>query len=569
LGVSRAYAGDQIPKASIDDLIRADKASVADLIKADQGQGQVGAEDIANNMNKDIDGLPPRNGAMASPDAPGGTIAPVQGQGQGVANAPAGAPQPGAQTASAPTKRLATPADLVTGANVVKGADGRAYVVEQGAAPTPAQPGAQPVPGLTPDQLAQAAQQGENVANLPPGPAQPLPELAGKVAPVARPILEYGGLAAGGAIGAAGGIPTGGVVSPVGAVAGAGLGYGLGKKAADALDAYAGKKPMPPPVESMVQSGKDVATGAEMEMAGQSLGAIAKPVGEWLASKAPRLYESALKIPPSVPADVRDKAVQSGIEGKYLPNKKSLDRLGMEIPKLGAQVDAAINRAAKAGTEVNTQAVLDRVDELAKFYKNLPDPRPYLQQLEEAKAAIMEYRGKTIPADVAQSMKRNLYVNLRKSYGEMKSISKEFDKSVARGIKEELETQIPELQGLNKKLADKINLETVLERAVNRVRNYDVIRLGDTVAAAAGAAAEGGPEGLGIGFIVKRVLEAPTVKARLAFALGKTAGLSGNIMGRPTAYTIGKSIDKITDNRKADEDQVSAINAELKRRNGE
>lgn len=371
-----------------------------------------------------------------------------------------------------------------------------------------------------------------------PGLMRPPPpsigqKVAGAVAPVAKPILEFGGLTAGALLG-------GGSAGPIGAVAGAGLGYGAGKQAARALDIYGGGKKPGPPGEALAGAGKDVATGAAIEMGGQIAGVLAKPVGEWIASKGSRLYESALKIPPSVPAEIRNKAVQIGIEGKYLPKQASLDRLGTEMKELGGKVDIAITRAAKTGAEVDTKAVLDRVDELGKFYENLPDPRPYMQQLQEAKSAIMEYRGDKIPVDVAQKMKKNLYTNLRKSYGEMKSISKEFDKSVARGIKEELETQIPELGQLNKNLSDKINLNTVLERAVHRVRNYDVIRLGDTVAAVAGGAATQSVEGMGLGYMVKRVLEAPTVKARLAFALQHAAKINAPTGTRAALYGMSK-----------------------------
>lgn len=350
---------------------------------------------------------------------------------------------------------------------------------------------------------------------------------------IARPILELGGMALGG-------ITAGSGSMGLGTALGAGLGYASGKKAADLLDTYSGKQKSESLGQSFLNTGKDVALGTGMELGGQALGVIGKSVGEWMSSKvAPKLYESALKIPPvSVPADIRNQVVQKGMEGEYFPNKATLDRLKQESFDLIGKINGGITEAANIGKTVDTEKVLSRVDELGKFYENLPDPRPYMEQLDKAKQSILDYRGQTIPVDVAQQIKKNLYVNLRNSYGEMTTISKEFDKSVARGIKEELENQIPELAGLNKSLSEKINLEEVLTRAVHRVRNYDVIRLGDAVAATAGAAADG-PQGLGLAFLAKRVLEAPQVKSYLAFMLNRAGGLSATIADRtiPTGFT--------------------------------
>ena len=90
------------------------------------------------------------------------------------------------------------------------------------------------------------------------------------IAPYARPILETGGLLAGGVIGAASPIPGGSVI-------GAGLGYGIGKGAADRLDEYAGVKQPESVGDAFLGAGKDVATGATMEMGGQVAGkALAK-----------------------------------------------------------------------------------------------------------------------------------------------------------------------------------------------------------------------------------------------------------------------------------------------------
>ncbi len=118
------------------------------------------------------------------------------------------------------------------------------------------------------------SQELEAIGQPPTSPPGTGKELARVAMPYVRPVLEYGGLAGGAAIGAAGGIPTGGVASPAMGVAGGALGYAGGKKVADAIEAYAGHKPIPTMGESLIESGKDVATGAMMEMGGQVGGKV-------------------------------------------------------------------------------------------------------------------------------------------------------------------------------------------------------------------------------------------------------------------------------------------------------
>jgi len=89
--------------------------------------------------------------------------------------------------------------------------------------------------------------------------------------PLYRPVLEGAGAALGAAAGAPGG--------PVGSVAGGAVGYASGKGLADTLDMYAGvKEKYSGPVESFTEAGKDLATGAALEVGGAAIGAALVPV---------------------------------------------------------------------------------------------------------------------------------------------------------------------------------------------------------------------------------------------------------------------------------------------------
>jgi hypothetical protein len=131
-----------------------------------------------------------------------------------------------------------------------------------------------------------------------------------------------------------------------------------------------------------------------------------------------------------------------------------------------------------------------------------------------------------LPLNKAQQMKRTIYQLEKKHYGEMKGLEVESNKALARGLKEEIVNQEPDLAKLNADDSAMINLDQVLERAVNRIRNYDVIRWGDTFMTLAGGIV-GGPGGAATGYLGKRILEDAAVKSRIAFALSKASRIKG------------------------------------------
>ncbi len=126
-------------------------------------------------------------------------------------------------------------------------------------------------------------------------------KIAETVSPYVRPILEIGGLAGGGVAGTAG-------EPGAGTLVGAGLGYGLGKKAADALDAYAGVAPVPTIKESLIQSAKDVGTGAAMEAGGQ-VGGVVVPKVLGAAGKLGRTFAGKMA---GTGSEVAKDALESG-----------------------------------------------------------------------------------------------------------------------------------------------------------------------------------------------------------------------------------------------------------------
>jgi hypothetical protein len=217
-----------------------------------------------------------------------------------------------------------------------------------------------------------------------PGPTSPDQrttgqQIAGAVAPYARGPLEFGGLGVGAAIGGAGGIPTGGIVSPVGAVVGGGLGYGIGKKAADALEAYAGQKPVPSLQKSMVQSAKDVVTGAAMEMGGAAGGkvlqkglGVAGELGQKILGRisgvGPGTVEEALKGSANF-----KKALRGKISGEEVVDAVSGAMQQLRDAR-SATYQAQLADIAKINQEIDLTPLNGKVRDLMKQYNIRVNP---------------------------------------------------------------------------------------------------------------------------------------------------------------------------------------------------
>ena len=120
-------------------------------------------------------------------------------------------------------------------------------------------------------------------------------------------------------------------------------------------------------------------------------------------------------------------------------------------------------------------------------------------------------------------MKQGTYRSLgNRAYGELKGATVESQKALARGLKEELANQYPELKDLNATDSRLINLHKALEKAVVRGSNKEPLGIGGPIVYGAVHAAGGGePLSIAAG-VLKHALSNPAVKSRLAIALNGT-----------------------------------------------
>jgi tetratricopeptide (TPR) repeat protein len=388
--------------------------------------------------------------------------------------------------------------------------------------------------------------------------------VAGAISPYARPVLEMGGMMGGGALASP-------VAPPFGTVAGAGLGYAAGKQLADVMDIYAGKMKQPSLQQGLIGAAKDVPAGMAMEVGGRALSWPLEKGLQAVTKAAPKIYESVAKIPPrSVPVATREKAVQTALEYKIPPTKRGIEKLQSMIESTNDKISQIIDEAqewSKRGIELNKKvgrmeyeegqifvpAVLRKLNDVKQWArKSFADPKPVLDEINATKREIASSRGKWITPAEAQELKKGIYRRLgdpayKFGVDPKLVVPKKIDKSFAKGLKEQLVRQFPELQKLNATDSSLINLEKVLEGSVNRIRNWDIAGLSE-YAGAIGGAELAGAGGAGIGLIMSKLLRSPAVMSRLSFALNKASRLIPAAKG---AAKIGayETIKKSTENK--------------------
>jgi len=255
-----------------------------------------------------------------------------------------------------------------------------------------------------------------------------------------------------------------------------------------------------------------------------------------------RMYQSALKPSTTLSTGDVGNIVQTGLENKIPVSADGAAKLDGLISDLSDSVKSQIQGGAKQGVTVDPQAIAQRADQLKTRFANQVAPNTDLAAIDTTKNEFLQNNPNPIPADLAQTMKQGTYQQLKgRAYGELGTATVEAQKALARGIKEELEKQFPEIKSTNAQQGQLINLDDVLQRAVRRIDNHQLFGIGTPIAAGAGGILTGSPIGAAAAGVLKLLVDDPVVKSKLAIALnhaGKTAGIPvPAAMARLMAYS--------------------------------
>ena len=276
------------------------------------------------------------------------------------------------------------------------------------------------------------------------------------------------------------------------------------------------------------------------------------PTAVGLSEKGKELYQSALKPRPALAAAQPEKVAQmieTGLQNKIPISQAGLQKLSSLVEDLQDKVSDVI--ANDPTRPINPVSVAQRIRGTAHTFENQVNPDADLAAINASKAEFLakhtlnapytkvEFRPidegavgaapagqgvNKIPIDIpaadAQAEKIGTYQQLRaRSYGELKSASIEAQKALARGLKEELASQFPELSSLNAQEGRLLSFEPELERAVARINNHQLFGIGTPLAAAGAKAVTGSNSAAAAVGIFRAVMDDPRVKSRLAIAL--------------------------------------------------
>lgn len=248
--------------------------------------------------------------------------------------------------------------------------------------------------------------------------------------------------------------------------------------------------------------------------------AVTTPVRILPDSLPQRLWASAVK-----PNSSRfpTQADQAGLFDTALENNIPLsisgkERLGSLMTGANDDITKIVTDGASRGDTVDAFNVANRIDELRPYYENQAVPSQFTGKLDDVQIGFVNEHPQNIPVDRAQQMKRDIYQENRKKYGETRTVGDEAEKAIARGLKEELNTLYPELSGLNEKFSKYIDLDGAITDALQRIGKHQLLGLTSGMWGGAGYMA-GGPAGMAGSMLSKLVMDSQPVKSRLAMSL--------------------------------------------------
>lgn len=294
-------------------------------------------------------------------------------------------------------------------------------------------------------------------------------------------------------------------------------------KAGGAVTDIAAKTGLPPEVSGGLGYGTNVVAQAIPALAG---GELMRPLSGPIQNMARRVMQSALK--PAL-KDLKSgkaaQAIDTMLEEGFNPTKSGIEKIKEKINDLNFQIKSVI---ANSPETVNKGEVGKRLlDEFNKF-KNQVNPN---SDLETIKNAWMEFRnhpllaGVTdIPVQIAQDLKQGTYRILNKKYGQLGTADDAAQKALARGLKEEISTKVPEVAGLNAQESKLFNVLGIAEKPALMDANKNIGGLALLTHNLPGFAA----------FMADRSALAKSLLARMLYsgseAIPTTAGQTGGAM---------------------------------------
>lgn len=225
---------------------------------------------------------------------------------------------------------------------------------------------------------------------------------------------------------------------------------------------------------SLIQQG--VKSGAKL--AAPLIESKIQSIGVGTQDLASKVMINALKGTPTqlLKGDVKvaaDELLKRGLS----PNEKGIAALEARIAELNSEI---ANKIGSSTALINKQKVLDRLQGVRDRFVKTVNPESDLAAIQNVGTEFSRHplaSGENIPIQLAQEMKKATGLELRKKYGELGSAQTEAQKSIVRGLKEEIAAAEPSVASLNAEERALFRTLNVAERRSFMEMNKDPVPL--------------------------------------------------------------------------------------------
>jgi hypothetical protein len=244
----------------------------------------------------------------------------------------------------------------------------------------------------------------------------------------------------------------------------------------------------PKPIPEILQStntaqavGGAIETGAELAL--PFVGGKEK-IASGLIKSAQDLYLSALKPSTTLSIAERSQMVKTGLEEGIRLTENGVGKLNATIDTLEGKLTSFIDAAKDKGGKILTTSLRPMIEQAKSVFGNtvnVAESESNIQKIETLYNDFVAKYGDSVDVKKAQVLKTNTYQILRKSFGELGSAVQEGMKGMARGLKEGIIKEAPQVAGVNDRLSKLYQFSDSLEKAVKRIGNQNIISLGGKV----------------------------------------------------------------------------------------
>jgi hypothetical protein len=213
-------------------------------------------------------------------------------------------------------------------------------------------------------------------------------------------------------------------------------------------------------------------------------------VNEALPSVRPRLEQKSYELMQSalkptykqLKTGKADVAAKTLLENGLDISRESVEMMKNKIASINEQI---ANKVKSSIGTVNKTDVLGYLDELRAKKSTQVNPTADLAAIDQVANEFMTTNRtplggpkQTIPVQTAQEIKQGTYSALQKKYGQMGTTEVEAQKSLARGLKEKVAGEVPDIVKLNKDESKLLDTLDVVERRAFMDLNKDPVALG-------------------------------------------------------------------------------------------